>query len=286
MEKNKIRNVLFLVLLNIMGTFSYAVGINCFAAPHNIAPGGASGIAILINYVFKFPIGTFVLVFNIPLLIWILIKKYFPKSFVLKTLATTSLLSFITDYIVVYIPVYKGDALLASMFGGALMGIGLALVHLGASNTGGISLLGVIVQKIKPKFPVGGLIASLNIAVVIASGFIYKNIESLLYAVVTVYISGLFMDKMLEQASKKNLMFIMSECTDIVRKALVDAHKSITILKGEGGYSSKMQRVLICAATKDDCVQIEKMIKSLDDKALIIITETKKVEGKGFKHMI
>ncbi len=286
MEKNKIRNVLFLVLLNIMGTFSYAVGINCFAAPHNIAPGGASGIAILINYVFKFPIGTFVLVFNIPLLIWILIKKYFSKSFVLKTLATTSLLSFITDYIVVYIPVYRGDALLASMFGGALMGIGLALVHLGASNTGGISLLGVIVQKIKPKFPVGGLIASLNIAVVIASGFIYKNIESLLYAVVTVYISGLFMDKMLEQASKKNLMFIMSECTDIVRKALVDAHKSITILKGEGGYSSKMQRVLICAATKDDCVQIEKMIKSLDDKALIIITETKKVEGKGFKHMI
>lgn len=94
------------------------------------------------------------------------------------------------------------------------------------------------------------------------------------------------MDKMLEQISKKNLIFIMSECTDNVRKALVDAHKSITILKGEGGYSSKMQRVLICVATRDDCVQIEKMIKSLDDKALIIITETKKVEGKGFKHII
>lgn len=286
MERKNIKHICFLIILNILGTFSYAVGINCFAAPHNIAPGGASGIAILINYIFKFPIGTFVLVFNFPLLIWILIKKYFPKSFVFKTLATTSMLSFITDYIVVYIPIYKGDALLASMFGGALMGIGLALVHLGASNTGGISLLGVIVQKIKPKFPVGGLIATLNIAVVIASGFVYKNIESLLYAVVTVYISGMFMDKMLEQASRKNLMFIMSECTDIVRKALVDAHKSVTILKGEGGYSSKMQRVLICAATKDDCVQIEKMIKSLDDKALIIITETKKVEGKGFKHMI
>ena len=283
MRRNKLKNIYILILFNILGSFLYAVGINCFAAPHNIAPGGASGVAILVNYLFNFPIGVFVLVFNIPFLIWIFIKKYFPKSFIFKTLATTALLSFITDYIVVYMPIYKGDALLASMFGGALMGIGLALVHLGNSNTGGISLLGIIIQKINPKFQVGALISGINIIIVLISGFIYKNIESLLYAVVTVYISGIFMDKILEQVSKKNLVFIMSECTDMVRKALVDAHKSITILKGEGGYSSKMQRVLICATTKEDCIQIEKIVKSLDDKALIIVTETKKWKVKALK---
>ncbi len=286
MIKQKLKNIYILIIFNIVGSFLYAVGINCFAAPHNIAPGGASGVAILVNYLFNFPIGVFVLVFNIPFLIWIFVKKYFSNAFIFKTLATTALLSFITDYIVIYIPIYKGDALLASMFGGALMGIGLAIVHLGNSNTGGISLLGIIIQKINPKFQVGALISSINIIIVLVSGFIYKNIESLLYAVVTVYISGIFMDKILEQVSKKNLVFIMSECTDIVRKALVDSQKTVTILKGEGGYSSKMQRVLICATTKDDCIQIEKIVKSLDDKALIIVTETKKMEGKGFKNII
>lgn len=282
MNKNTLKNTNLKILFNIFGTFLYAIGINCFAAPHNIAPGGASGVAILVNYLFNFPIGIFVFLFNIPFLILILVKKYFDNFFVIKTLITTALLSFITDYIVVYIPIYKGDALLASMFGGALMGIGLALVHLGDSNTGGISLLGIIIQKIKPKFQVGALISSINIIIVLISSFVYKNIESLLYAVVTVYISGIFMDKILEQAYRRNLIFIMSECTDKVRKALIDANKSITILKGEGGYSTKMQRVLICASTKDDCVQIEKIVKSLDEKALIIVTETKKVEGKGF----
>lgn len=285
-QKIKIQKLFFLVMLNILGTISYAIGINCFAAPHNIAPGGASGIAILVNYICGFPIGSFVFLFNIPLLFLIVVKRYFPKSFVLKTLATTALLSVITDYLVVHLPVYQGDPLLAAMFGGVLMGVGLALVHLGESNTGGISLLGLIMQKLKPRFQVGGLISFLNIAVVLASGIVYKNIESLLYAVVTVYISGIFMDKILDQASAKNLMIVISECTDKVRNALVESQKGITILKGEGGYSSRNQRIILCAATKNDCVSMEKTIKEVDKQSLIIVTEACKVEGKGFKHVV
>ncbi len=274
------------IILNFLGVLSYAIGINCFAAPHNIAPGGASGIAILVNHICNIPIGVFTFVFNIPFLALIYIKGYFPKSFVLKTLATTMLLSILTDTVVASLPIYKGDPLLASMFAGGLMGVGLALVHLGLSNTGGISLIGVVIQKLNPQFQVGGLIAGLNIAVVIASGIVYKNAESMLYAVVTVYISGLFMDKLLESAATKNLMIIMSECTDRVRQVLVDGRKSITILQGEGGYSSRMQRVILCAVTKEDCEAIQKTIKDIDKESLIIVTNASKVEGKGFKHVI
>lgn len=280
------KKFLKILLLNILGVILYAIGINCFAAPHNIAPGGASGIAILLNYLFNFPIGFFSFIFNIPLLIIIGIKKYFPKDFILKTLISTFLLSFVTDYIVVYIPSYKGDALLASMFAGVLMGIGLALVHLGESNTGGISLLGVIVKQISPKFKVGVLISFLNILVVFISAFIYKNVESLLYAIVVVYISGIFMDRILEIASAKNLMLIMCETTDIVREALVNSKHSITILKGEGGYSSQMQRVILCAASKSECDLIEKEVKYSDKGALIIRLNASKIEGKGFTHIV
>ena len=93
----------------------------------------------------------------------------------------------------------------------SMMGIGLALVHMGQSNTGGISLLGLIMQKCNPQFQVGAWISGLNIAVVLASAMVYRNIESLLYAVVTVYISGMFMDHMLENADAKNLMIVIAD---------------------------------------------------------------------------
>ncbi|MGL4799923.1 MAG: YitT family protein [Cellulosilyticaceae bacterium] len=285
-EAIKGNTVFGVIFLNVVGVVLYAIGINCFAAPHNIAPGGASGIAIIINYMTGFPIGVFSFLFNIPFLILIWVKGYFPRSFVYKTFITTLLLSVVTDLIVVKLPVYQGDALLASMFAGVLMGIGLALVHVGHSNTGGISLIGVIVQRLNPRFQVGALIACLNLGVVLLSGFVYRNVESLLYAMVTVYISGIFMDKLLENVSAKNLMLIMSECTDKVRQVLVESQKGITILQGEGGYTSRRQRVILCAATKEDCELMEKKIKKVDKESLIIITQASRVEGKGFKHVM
>ena len=111
------------------------------------------------------------------------------------------------------------------------MGIGLALVHMGQSNTGGISLLGLIMQKCNPQFPVGAWISGLNIAVVLASAMVYRNIESLLYAVVTVYISGMFMDHMLENADAKNLMIVVAESTDKVRQIFLDRKIGVDRIK-------------------------------------------------------
>lgn len=278
--KTEKETIIRCVLLNLAGVFIYAVGINSFAAPHKIAPGGASGIAILINYLTGCPIGLFVFVFNIPLLLIIVVKKYFPRSFVFRTLASTA-----TDLVIVRIPVYKGNPLLAAMFCGAMMGIGLALVHMGQSNTGGISLLGLIMQKCNPQFQVGAWISGLNIAVVLASAMVYRNIESLLYAVVTVYISGMFMDHMLENADAKNLMIVIAESTDKVRQVFLDRKIGVTVLKGEGGYSSEVQRVVMCVSEKKECELLQKRIHKVDDKALVIITEAEKVAGKGFKHL-
>ena len=283
--KTEKETIIRCVLLNLAGVFIYAVGINSFAAPHKIAPGGASGIAILINYLTGCPIGLFVFVFNIPLLLIIVVKKYFPRSFVFRTLASTALLSIVTDLVIVRIPVYKGNPLLAAMFCGAMMGICLALVHMGQSNTGGISLLGLIMQKCNPQFQVGAWISGLNIAVVLASAMVYRNIESLFYAVVTVYISGMFMDHMLENADAKNLMIVVAESTDKVRQVFLDRKIGVTVLKGEGGYSSEVQRVVMCVSEKKECELLQKRIHKVDDKALVIITEAEKVAGKGFKHL-
>lgn len=285
-RNSRIKDIFLDVVLNFAGCCIYAAGINCFTAPHKIAPGGASGIAILVNYASGCPIGLFVFLFNVPFLVWIVSKRYFSKEFVIRTLLSTVLLSVITDYLVVHFPVYQGNPLLSSMFGGAMLGIGLGLVHLGRSNTGGISLLGLIIQKAKPQFHVGTMITVLNFLVVLISGVVFKNIESLLYASITVYLSGMFMDNLLENASAKELMIIISECTDKVQQVFLEKRKGITILKGEGGYTSEMQRVILCAVTKNDCGEIQKSVEAVDPQALVIVTEASKVSGKGFKHLM
>lgn len=289
MEKridSRMKNILYDIVLNFAGCCIYAAGINCFTAPHKIAPGGASGIAILVNYMTGCPIGLFVFFFNVPFLVWIVAKKYFSRELVVRTLLSTLLLSLVTDYLVARFPVYRGDPLLASMFGGAMLGVGLALVHLGRSNTGGISLLGLIIQKMKPQYHVGTMISALNFLVVLLSGIVFRNIESVLYASITVYISGMFMDNLLQNAAAKNLMIIISERTDQVHQVFLEKRRGITILKGEGGYTSETQRVILCAVTKNDCGEIQKSVEEVDPQALVIVTEASKVSGKGFKHVM
>lgn len=283
MKEQKTKIVIF---FNIIGIFLYTVGLRSFAAPARIAPGGASGIAVLVNYLSGFPMGLFCTLFNLPILIIVLWKKIFPRKFVQKSAASIILLSLMTDLLEPVLPRYHGNALLAALFAGAFMGSGLALVYLGTSDTGGITMIGLIIQKRYPQLKVGSLVSVINMLIVLASGIVYKNIESILYAIVTVYVSGLFMDKLVNDANSKDLIIVMSECTDMVRCVFLEEKKGITILKGEGGYTSETQRVILGAAAKADCARIQKRIQEVDPKALIIVSEAINVTGKNFGHMI
>ncbi len=274
------------IVLNIVGIFLYTVGLCIFAVPANIAPGGASGIAILVHYVTGFPIGLFCSFFNLPILFLVWWKKIFPFPFVIKAAGSIILLSIMTDTLKPILPPYEGNPLLAALFAGAFMGSGLALVYLGTSDTGGITMIGLVIQKFFPYLHVGTLVTGINMVIVLAAGIIYRNIDSILYAIVTVYVSGLFMNKIVNNANTKNLIIVMSECTDKVRCVFLEEKKGITILKGEGGYTSETQRVIMGAASKTDCMRIQRKIQLIDPKALIIISDASNVTGKGFGHMI
>lgn len=271
-------------VLNIVGTFLYSAGIVCFTAPSKIAPGGASGVATLIQYVTHMPIGMMVLVFNIPLLL--LACRRFPKEFVVKTIISTVMLSLITDGCAMILPEYKGEPLLAAMFGGALMGAGLALVHVTESNTGGMSLLGLILRQKMPHWPVGRMVTVLNMSVVLASGLVYGNIESVLYAAVCVYISGYFMDSIVGTINANNMMIIISERAAEVKKLILDHNKGVTVLKGRGGYSGEAQDVLMSVAPSALCDHIQQEVEALDPSSFVIVADAARVTGKGFRSVV
>lgn len=268
-------------LFFFVGIILYAIGVKLFALPHKIAPGGASGLAVLINYVTSFPVGLFITLFNIPLILIVCIKKIYNKQFIIKTTICVLVLSAFMEGIQNILPPYEGDTLLATIFGGVFMGIGLALVHLANANTGGLSLLAVIIKKYYPQFEIGVLSSLLNSIVVVLSWIVYRNIESVLYSIIIVYISGVVMDSILEQTMTKHLMIVISECTDSVRQIFLDERKGITILNGEGGYLSNKQRVIICAINKSDCFMIKEEIEKIDPNALIIICKDSRVSGKN-----
>ncbi|MEG0320081.1 MAG: YitT family protein, partial [Niameybacter sp.] len=171
--------------------------------------------------------------------------------------------------------------------GGALMGVGLALVHMTESTTGGLTILGVILQKKYPQFEVGKLIFVLNLTVVAASAFVFNNIESVLYAVIAIYISSMCMDSIVCGLNKNKFVVIISDHNEEVKAYISDTtHKGFTILNGVGGYSECDKQVIFCAIGKNEYVHVKKMIHTVDPNAFVIITDASEVIGNGFKSMI
>ncbi|MDO4293277.1 MAG: YitT family protein [Eubacteriales bacterium] len=283
MKEKKLSQI---IVLNVTGIFLYTIGIRCFAAPAGIAPGGASGIAILVNYVTGFPVGLFCSLFSLPLLAYVWKQRIFPRVFAARAACSIVLLSVMTDALEPILPAFGEDPLLAALFAGAFMGSGLGLVYLGNSDTGGITMIGLILQRYFPQIKVGAAASAMNIAIVLFSGLVYRDIRNILYAAVTVYVSGKFMDMLVNDSNSRDLMIVMSECTDLVRCVFLEEKKGITILKGEGGYTSETQRVIMGASNRADCARIRQKIQEVDPNALIIVAEANNVTGKEFGRML
>ena len=178
-KSGKIKTFCVDCLYDAVGSLIYGVGILCFTAPNQVAPGGVSGVATLINFVTGLPIGAMNFAINVPLvIIGFLILG---KTFTAKTLKSVVIMSAVLDYVVIYFPTYTGNALLASLFGGVCMGAGLAVVFMRGSTTGGSDILGKLLQLKAPHIPIGRMMLILDCFVLAAAAIVYRNIEASLF---------------------------------------------------------------------------------------------------------
>ena len=181
--KNKAKELWLDILYDIIGGFLQALGLHCFIDSIDIAPGGATGMAILLNRLTNLPIGTLTFMINIPLLIasWI----WLGKSRTLKTLKTVAILTVILDCIVTpYIPVYHGDKMVSCIFGAVLVGASLAVVFMRGSTTGGGDIAAKLLQKFRPHMQTGTAVMLTDLVIIGASLVVFQNIESGLYALI------------------------------------------------------------------------------------------------------
>ena len=283
MEKNSVRGMLRDVSLLLIGSLIYGIGIYMFVVPANIAPGGASGIALMVNFVTGLPVGTLTLVLNVPLLI--LAWFYLSKKFAVSTAICTAVCSFVLDFVVpLFIPVYAGDRLLCSLYGGVLVGAGMALIFIAGSTTGGTDILGYILQKKRPHMSIGRALMIVDGIILAASIFVFGNIEAALFGLISLYVQTKVIDAIIYGGEVGSMATIVTSNPDeITEKVISELDRTATLLPAKGAYSRKDTNVLLCTVRKSQFSRLKKIVYDADPNAFVMVTDTSEVFGLGFK---
>ena len=279
-HRNKLKEFFIDTFIFIVGGILYSVAINCFLSKNNILNGGFTGIATILNYLLRLPIGTVIFLMNIPL--FIISFKKLGVRFVVRTTWATLINSVIID-IGVVLPVYQNDLLLSSLFGGALVGLALGIIFIRNATTGGVDIIAKLIKLKFPHISIGRSILIFDALVVILGGIIYKNFESMLYASVVIFVSAQVLDYVIFGVSRGAMIIIISEQSEKLRKLIItDLDRGVTILKAQGGYSQNEKDVLLCACFDNQTHKLIKKIKSVDENAFFIVTQSKQILGNGF----
>ena len=274
------------ISLFVIGSIIFALSVNVFTAPNNIAPGGMTGISTMINYVLGLPIGMTGLVLNLPIFIWAIVSIGY--KLVGKTIFATVIMSIAIDLFGKILPAYTGEKMLAAIFGGILEGIGLSLVFMGGGTTGGTDLVAMILRKKFRHLSMGKIMMGIDLAIIVTSALIYSSIESALYAVIAIFVSTRLIDAILYgvDTGTGKLLFIISEKSDeIAQDILNDMERGVTVLKSRGAYSGKDGNVLLCAVSRYEVVKVKDIIRFHDKEAFIIIGDAGEISGEGFQRV-
>lgn len=282
LNSGKIKNILIDCLYDVLGSLLYGIGIICFTAPNHVAPGGVSGIATLVNYVTDLPIGLVNFCINVPLVIIGFIVL--GKAFTAKTFKSVIIMSFVLDYVVIHFPLYTGDVLLASLFGGVAMGAGLALVFMRGSTTGGTDILAKLIQLKAPHVPIGRMLLILDCFVLLAAAVVYGNIDASLFGLIAMFASAQVMDNILYGLENGKMVHIVSVKNDeIVKDIIAHLNRSATILKSRGAYSGAETDTIMVVVRKTEYFKLKTLVHSHDPNAFMIVTEAGEIIGEGWK---
>lgn len=269
----------------LAGAFVYGIGTHCFIVPANIAPGGAAGLALIINYISGMPVGLLTMVLNVPLLIlaWFMLSR----RFVFTTSIACAVSSVILDFVIAPVfPAYSGDRFLSSLFGGILAGVGMAFIFMTGATTGGTDILGYILQKKKPHIPIGKALLMVDGVVRLLSVYAFQNVEAGLFGLISLFAQTSVIDMIIYGNDRGSMVTIVtSSPQEIMRGILEELERSATILDAKGAYSGSDRKVLLCSIRKNQFYKLKQIIYSADPGAFTMVTETTEVFGEGFKEI-
>lgn len=265
----------------ILGSFIMAVGVSLFLLPNQLSAGGIAGIATITYYLFRIPMGTMILIINIPLFLISFYKV--GKSFFFKSLIGTISLSLFID-LLDQVEALTQDRFLACVYGGIIMGLGTAILLKVHSSTGGSDLVSYVAKKYNPTIRTSNIIIIIDIIIIAVNMVFFQEIEIGLYSAIAIYLMGKIIDIIFEGVYFTKLILIVSDKTEEIAKEIEQkVQRGTTGLYGKGMYTKQEKLVLMCAASRRDVGRIKMIARKVDQKSFIIITNSREVVGLGFK---
>ncbi len=269
-----------------LGAAIFGLAMTLFILPHKIAPGGISGVAVILNHHSGIPAGFIMLAFNIP--IFFAGLKVFGRGFGAKSLYGTVMISVFTDLFNewMHLSIDVGDPMLSPVFGGIVLGVGLGLIlKMGGATSGSGTLARIIANY--TGFKHGNAILVINTLVVAWAGFTFHSTDLAMYGLLALYVSSKVIDVIMEGMGYARGAFIISSKTQEVGDVIVSQmNRGATALKGRGVYTDAEREVLFCIVTRRETVELVAAVRIIDPLAFVVITEVHEVLGEGFRPRI
>lgn len=284
LKKINWKHLLVDFLYIVAGSVCYAIAIGVFSAPNNIAPGGITGVATLLNYMstawgwpFEIPIGVATIVMNIPLMLaaWFVLGR---------GLAVRSVMGImISSVFVDLVPsnwVYTENAIMVCIFGGVVLGLGVGLILARGGTTGGSEIISRLLEKKYPHMSVGSLILVVDAIVITLSAIVYGDFENAMYAVVFVFLGSQVIDWVVYGGRSGKMVMILSRKQEEITAAIMEkVDRGVTLLKAQGGYSGADQKMILCAVRRDEVFRLRQVAFEIDPDAFMMTLSTDEVRG-------
>ncbi len=266
----------------VVGCVLGGLAFPLFLVPNSIAPGGLTGLATILHHLFDTPVGTTSLLMNVPL--FIISYKTLGGGFAFRSLIATLLFSLSIDFIPV--SAVTNDPLLASVFGGVLVGFGLGLILRGGATTGGTDMVARMIHERFPHITVGMFLLFIDCLVVLLAGF-FIEIEYALYAFICLYVASKVIDVIMMGFTKEKACYIITANTEEIKSTIMHTmDRGLTVLSAEGGYSGQKRPVLLCVISAQEVGRMKAIVRSIDQNAFMFISDAHEVLGEGFQKLL
>lgn len=269
------------ILQTILGSVLFALGFGIFLQPNDLSPGGISGFALVtVELLSSGSVGTLTILINLPL--FILGGLKIGRQFFFGSLLGMGLSSVLIDALAVY-PMPRMEPLIAALYGGVVCGLGLGLVLICGSSTGGSDILARLLKFRYRNVPIGQITMTLDAVVVCMTGLVFQDLSKALYTGVTVFVCGKVVDAVVYRFDYSKVALIISgEYAAIAEAIGVKLDRGATFLNGEGSYSGRPTKVILTAVKKQQIAELKQLVIEIDPDAFIILQEAHQVLGDGF----
>lgn len=275
--KSEFKNYSYIVI----GSLFLSYGVVSLFIPNALVTGGTSGMALLGHYVFKLPVGMLMILINAPLLL--LGTKYFGKHFTIRSIIAIGFTSLCIDVMIefLHLNALSHDVILAAIFGGIAIGIGLGFILSGHASAGGSTIIAKIVAS-KTSIKASSVMLFIDMLIIIAIAFISKNIDLALWSLVSIYISAKSIDMFLTRGPSKKVVHIVSaKIEELCEQIVLHLGKNGTIVQGNGIFEHENKQMIFLVVENSKVPRLKELIQKVDNEAFMVVMEASELLGRG-----